>query len=602
MSAFFNQRGVSGFVNFTHAQPSDLLSLSVLLQGLDQPTFDLLEWAVHVLPFPPSIPEPCQSAVGPLYHNLTLTALTASGDLQQFSDLSLFGTESIVGRSLLIRVNETVSVCANIGYPDDEGALLWAPLRAAVSTGNVFLRQHSNEATASAYVSMTTTSPTHFLEWAILTSADSACNSSDTPYNPGSVDPGTCSQDNQSQCAVGDLTGRNGVLEVQEGAVRLFLTDPLLPLASLQGRPLAVGVMGGSSCASLQSYQPLRVEAEVEGGGVSGRVEFSQLSPTEQTQVIVSGLEGEEYAVHYLPPGAGGDCSIVGEIFDPRGVGSNLRGGTADFYPFGDLSGKFEDSAMYSDPYLPLSGRDSIVGRSLVVRRNGELSGCGLIRYAGAEVQVSVSFSASGFSGTITFTQPGGNPFADTIITIETNITADVELFPSTTSTLTSTPSLTFPAPSTPSLTFPAPSNPSLTFPAPSTPSLTFPAPSTPSLIFPAPSTPSPVFVSATGIPSQSEIPPSPSTPVTPELSPETSFPSLLLPFPSSTPLGPVGSVSDESSMLLLPLQTMSMRRRRRREVVRRDTTAAAEFSWSLRQAAGDSVPTDCSQLEVVGR
>ena len=527
-------------------------------------------WAIHALPLPPSAPGPCQSVVGPPYYSLTALELARGNDVQIFSTstITLFGSESIVGRSLLIEVDDDLSVCTNIGY-GGAGTLLWAPFRSDdIIVGDVFLWQHFNQSTASIFVNMTTTSPASSLTWSILSSEGSVCNSTRTyVYNQTTAEGVVC---NGTQCAVGDLSGRNGDLVVAGGAVQQFVTDRALPLGAVEGLLLAVGTEERSSCATIQPYLPLHVVAEVEG---EGRVELTQLSPLEATHVVVTGLEGVDYTIHDLPPRAGRDCNNTGEIFNPREVDSILQGSTWDFYPFGDISGKFRDSS-YSDPYLPLFGRESVVGRALVVTRSGLISGCGLTQHAGEVVWMTATLSTPGFSGTITFTQPAGNPFADTVITIETDITADVEVF--SVSPPSSTPTAV--------------------------------ALNTTAVVISV--TLSPSAMSRTELPPQTSLPsfllPLPSSAL-PPASPQSTLLSLPLltstplPLPASTPPMPEGSGLMESNILLPLESTVSVggggggRRRRRRE-------AAAEFSWSLRQWDGSTVPEDCSQLSIIGR
>lgn len=487
--------------------------------------------------------------------------------MQTFSDsnLTLFGRESIIGGSLLIKVDEDIVVCSTIGYPSLETQIRWAPFRANdIATGNVFLWQHTNQSVASILVNVTTTLLPP-VAWSILSAEGNG-----TVYNLTTVEGVACSRDNWTQCAVGDLSGRNGDLSIDsDGVLRQFLTDPGLPLDMVGGWPLALSSGERSVGAVIRDYFPLEAVAEVTE--VGGRVKFTQRSPLEATLVSVTGLEGMQYAVHTFPPTA--NCTNTGGTFDPRTVGNTPEGDTLDSYQFGNLSGKFGSSQTYSDPYLPLSGRDSVIGRALVVTREGVVSGCGLIRHAGDVVEMKATLSVPGFSGTITFTQPARDPFADTVITIETDITVEVDVFTSTPSSPVST-SFT-PAPSSPVYLTPSQSaaGTSVTSSSP----LATPVPmgtSFPSILIPFP-TPSLTSSSFLFLP--------------------TSVSFLLLPSP--TVLEPDSSGDRESA--LLPLETtvnvMGGGRRRRREA------SAAKFRWSLRRLDGSTPPDDCSQLDLIG-
>ena len=607
MDAVFNQQGVNGTVTFNQTGQGTMVSITVQLQGLGMTPEPIL-WAIHTFPFPPSASYPCQSAIGPPYHNISDVELLSVQEKQTFitGNITLLGNNSIIGRSLLIRLNNS-SVCANIGYASAD-TILWAPFRSEnIAIGNVFLRQHANQSFASIYVTLTTKAPS--LPWSILSEASECSNSSDI-YNPTGMDGEGCSRSNWLQCAIGDLSGRNGELVVEGGAVEQLVTDPDLALGAVTGLTLALGGEGAVSCATIQPYPPLQVVAEA--GPV--RVELTQRSPLEATRVVVTGQEGVEYAIHTLPPGA--SCSNTGEIFDPRRVGARVQGSTLDSYRFGDLSGKSRGSSMYFDPYLPLSGLDSVVGRTLVVTRANLVSECGLLQYAGEVVQMVAVLVMEGFSGTITFTQPAGNPLVDTVITIETNISAEVELFsstvPASTSMASSTPSMAASSPvmrassTQPGMASPAPS------PAPSPSSAVTPplsdSPSSSlvmttdletslaSFLYPFPFSASPFTTFTSPFPSPS-ITPLPSPSITPLPSPSLTP----LPLPSSTPLMPGGSGLMESD-ILMPLESSVVmggggKRRRRREAA-----TAAQFSWSLRQWDGNALPDDCSQLSIIGR
>ena len=463
-----------------------------------------------------------------------------------FANLTLFGTESIVGRSLLITVDNT-PVCSNIGYPEGT-LLLFAPFRTQL-VGNVYLRQHGDSSTTSISVSLTVTGPTSLLQWAILPSADSECTISGMAYSLGGVAVGgeDCSPMNQSACEVGDLGGKNGNLTVEGGEVRELITDTNLPLAGLAGLPIAIREEGGSAaCAVLLEYRPVSAVAEVSGGGGAGRVEFEQISPTDLTMVSVSGLEWREYWIGQLPPRQDSDCNSTGGIFDPRGVGSS-QGLTGDSYQFGDLSGKFGNSTMYSDPYLPLTGRDSIIGRS-VVTDSAQL--CSPIRYSGPVERITFSVASADFTGTLTLTQPADSPYADTIISVETNFSPDIQVSSSSVSSQvipTATPS---------SLT---PSQ------APSTPSLLMPFPSSPPL-------------------------PSSTVPITSSSIPMVDDSTILMPM-----------------VMLEQTPVMEGGGRRRRDngddtgrVKRADMSL--QFSWSLRRLPAGGFVSDCSNLDLIGR
>lgn len=127
---------------------------------------------------------------------------------------------------------------------------------------------------------------------------------------------------------------------------------------------------------------------------------FSQKSPNDLTEVryVVAGQDCSSliYTIHENPVPANGDCNAVGAIFDKQGVRfendgiSSAMGAdeTSDYGAIGDLTGKIRGSSATGSckgtvftPYLPLYGHFSIIGKSLVIRKNADtILGCTNIR------------------------------------------------------------------------------------------------------------------------------------------------------------------------------------------------------------------------------
>uniref|UniRef100_A0A8C1Q9W1 Superoxide dismutase copper/zinc binding domain-containing protein n=1 Tax=Cyprinus carpio TaxID=7962 RepID=A0A8C1Q9W1_CYPCA len=137
------------------------------------------------------------------------------------------------------------------------------------------------------------------------------------------------------------------------------------------------------------------------GPGTSeGQVRFSQDSPQGPTILNISftGLNARAggYHIHVLPIKSTqepcSDTNIMGHFnpFSVNAASSPTPGnGTVDQYEIGDISGKFGDLTgqnnfqnQYMDGNMPLSGPNSIIGRSLVIHytntsRGGWGCGCG---------------------------------------------------------------------------------------------------------------------------------------------------------------------------------------------------------------------------------
>ena len=515
VTAQFNRHRVKGSVAFTQTDSNAMVDISVNLTNLGMAEIMNIPWAIHTLPLPPSAPDPCLSVVGAVYRNLPeLSELKHS---YSSDGIALFGPESIVGRSLVINIihSQNLSICATINPPNTVN-VLWAPFRNYdITNGNVFLWQQT------MYFNLTTDRSSSSLTW--TTSTDTV--------------GGACTGDSGTVCEWSGSVNVSDDVRVQQ-----VVTVPGLDAA--ENYSLTVGGEGSTSSTPLRPYHPLVVVAEVEG---EGGLELRQRTPLDWTEVIVTGgLADRNYSIHTLPPDKG--CTGTRGVYNPRNVNSSMGGETFDLYPFGDLSRKFENEAIYFDPYLPLSGSESVVGRSLVVMNGGSIEGCGLLRYAGEAIQMQATLPMDGFSGTITFSQPANNPLADTIITIDISISAVVELFSSTPSSATPSPSLTLP-----------------------------------------PLTPSPSFSSVTHTPLTISLD-------SPQPLSETPSPSLLMPFTTSLPLL-MPSTTDffffmpSSTPIMTGAPTTSERRRRRREAAESD----ALFKWSLRMF--DSLSGDCGLI-----
>uniref|UniRef100_A0A8C4RYN5 Superoxide dismutase copper/zinc binding domain-containing protein n=1 Tax=Erpetoichthys calabaricus TaxID=27687 RepID=A0A8C4RYN5_ERPCA len=143
-------------------------------------------------------------------------------------------------------------------------------------------------------------------------------------------------------------------------------------------------------CSSLK-LEPKEVTAVINMKGIKGTIIFSQTSPFESTElkVSLSNLRNSvgPYHVHQfpVPPKKSSNediCSNDNSFSYPTGPGA-----THDRYEIGDLSGKHGSlkdkdwfSSVYIDWNLPLFGRNSIVGRSVVIHLpNGTRLACGSI-------------------------------------------------------------------------------------------------------------------------------------------------------------------------------------------------------------------------------
>ena len=380
------------------------------------------------------------------------------------SYLPLYGVHSIVGRSVVIhRGDGSRWVCANIEYPSDV-TVAYSPFR-NVLVGNIyFIQPYMPMDLTTVFTKLSNISGSlssvghnwHVHERAIGESGN--CTEGGPHYNPREILVSSptyqvyCNPSNQTSCEIGDLTGKSSQLDFIDGRTVSLYTDIELPLRvnnrgeSIAGRSVVVHSSNGGdpriACASIVGYNPRTAAARFQEDRVSGQIIFHQVSPFSPTTVTVelSGLSSRAsgYHVHDFPvdetvPGTG-KCanSFAGGHFNPRNVVQDSSSPmTFDGYEIGDLSGKYGSlagqdsiSVNYSDPYLPLFGVDSIVGRSIVIHYpNGSRWLCANIQYDMDTVSVTLEITSGTLQGRLVLTQLADDPFSETKIFLDVDYT-----------------------------------------------------------------------------------------------------------------------------------------------------------------------------------
>ncbi|KAF7641969.1 hypothetical protein LDENG_00267270 [Lucifuga dentata] len=193
-------------------------------------------------------------------------------------------------------------------------------------------------------------------------------------------------------------------------------------------------------CAQVYSVAEKQVSAIVNMRGIKGYISFRQASPFDVTELRVnlSNLRSRvgPFHVHNFPVTSEGQsgsslCSNdnVGGHWNPFGLNTSdptypkQPGSTHDMYEIGDLSnkhvsleGKNAVDMVFQDFNLPLFGRNSIVGRSVVIHRtDGARYVCASIGYPG-EVTVAKARFLINVVGEIWFAQLKNNPLSDVTI------------------------------------------------------------------------------------------------------------------------------------------------------------------------------------------
>ncbi|XP_077379676.1 uncharacterized protein cusr [Festucalex cinctus] len=232
-----------------------------------------------------------------------------------------------------------------------------------------------------------------------------------------------------------DLTNL-GVINIgtplQLGKSRLYLSDYDPNMAFLILRIDSTDI-----CAQIYNVPEKQVTALFDMKGINGYIRFRQASPFDQTELTLnlSNLRSlvAGFHVHSFPVPTGRNSSSnlcsndnVGGHWNPFGLDTNAPtypsgpGSTDDLYEVGDLSSKHmslanqnESDVTFVDFNLPLFGRNSIVGRSIVIHLlDGARYVCSSIGYPG-EVIVARATFRSPLVGNMWFTQLKDNPLSD---------------------------------------------------------------------------------------------------------------------------------------------------------------------------------------------
>ena len=190
-------------------------------------------------------------------------------------------------------------------------------------------------------------------------------------------------------------------------------------------------------CAQIYTVPQKQVSAVMNMRGIRGYFSFRQASPFDVTEVRVNltNLQNRvgTYHVHNFPVPSirlprSSMCSNdnVGGHWNPFGLNTsaptypNGPGSTHDMYEVGDLSakhmlltGRNAVDVMFKDFNLPLFGKNSIVGRSVVIHQaDGSRYVCASISYPGEVIVARARFQRL-VVGEILFTQLKNNPLSD---------------------------------------------------------------------------------------------------------------------------------------------------------------------------------------------
>jgi hypothetical protein len=276
------------------------------------------------------------------------------------SNLDMDGVNSAIGRAVSLRSSSgTVLACGHLTRNSTVGTISVEATFSEAVTGTVMFEQEAGHG-------MSDTTVTVDLE-------------AGSPTSTGWVVSASCADG--TVVSGGDLTADHGDLSIGSHTHEVYTSTTLnvQPSSAAHGGCLVLGNIANASLQAIGdcSGTPIEAEAAFNEDGVTGSISFSQVQLGCPTTIVVSlsGLQGgNAYHVHMFPADS---VDGVGGHFDPFGV--EVDSYSCDMQDpatcyVGDLSGKHgtlpaSASSSHSDYMLPLTGRDSIMFRSIVIHR-----------------------------------------------------------------------------------------------------------------------------------------------------------------------------------------------------------------------------------------
>lgn len=337
----------------------------------------------------------------------------------KYSDSGLMipisGPYSVMGKALVLYDGDMPKACALIA-PTQPMKTFVAVFKGPVA-GFVYFRQVDENSDTSVFVDLFFVNGTNSnkdFSWQInqgvvshdASDPSSYCKKVGQIFNPKNMNDASCSKTMHGKCAIGDMTSKHGKIEVSlatkmQSSTKAAFTDTNLPLSgddSVQGETLLLfpsDPIQAIACAKIVRLEPKTLKVSFDGSvqeGVTGHFMFTQSSPFDATtaEIKLTGLnkKAQGYHIHAYPspsymhllPNESCTGLIAGDHWNPYNVDIKTSPpagtGTDDEYEVGDLSGKYGTflnrssfSKTVMDYNLPMFGRNSIQGRSLVIHK-----------------------------------------------------------------------------------------------------------------------------------------------------------------------------------------------------------------------------------------
>lgn len=381
--------GVKGVVTFSQTSLNQNVTLNFALLG--PKVADVKSWQFHTHRLNYDVSNRCTfENLGPRYLDKISGPITNG-------TASVFELSFVEGRSLaLLDASSNVTACATVESTQEYVTARAVFLKNVL--GHVTFRHPKSGALTQVisdlYFDGSQTTGLN-VSWRVVAAGINDCASVGAAYNP-TTPSGPCSTTQHSSCAVGDLSGKLGSVDigVTQGTSRRTAVDLNLPLSAVSGH--TVLLFSGTTplaCGVIMTFQTRTGVATFNNDGVAGNVTLTQPSPLDPTttKVELRGLQSRAggYHVHVWPvpqhlaanQALCGADNVAGH-FNPFGVvvDSTYPAPTVttdDMYEIGDLSSKYgmlnnlqSQSGTYTDWNLPLFGHNSVLGRSLVIHNS----------------------------------------------------------------------------------------------------------------------------------------------------------------------------------------------------------------------------------------
>jgi len=247
------------------------------------------------------------------------------------------------------------------------------------------------------------------------------CSEAGPHYNPDGIDINAvdymlnCNPANISNCVVGDLSNKLGLLEIAidpSSVTQHAWTDANLHMYDVTYRTVAIHAEERGdpmiACAPLVPLAPLRATAYRPPD--NSLFTLSQRSPYDPTMVTSSvDLSANSYQINRdgNVRTAGSNMCYSDMVYSPFDVFDGVS--TEDSYDLGNITGKYIASMaagqIFNSEYFPLFNRYSILGHNFMVAESGTAT-CGSINPSGSSisvVQAWVNFNSPMMNGWITF-------------------------------------------------------------------------------------------------------------------------------------------------------------------------------------------------------